>query len=66
MLDSLFNCSSASAFDLLSLFRASPEINLSVPNSYQSLHTTLFHVPTKLLAILELDSAIILVILTFA
>jgi hypothetical protein len=42
------------------LFRASPEIILSVSASYQYLHTTLIHVSTKLLAILELDSTLFL------
>jgi hypothetical protein len=51
---------------LFLLFQDSLEINLYALASYQSLHTTLIPVPTKLLAILELDSAIILVIVTFA
>jgi hypothetical protein len=46
------------------LFRDSPELKLCMPASYQSLHLMILPVSTKFIAILELDCAIILIIVT--
>jgi hypothetical protein len=63
------SCSSVFDFILrfsILLFRASPEIKLCMPAYYQSLHRILLPTYTKTLAILKLDCAVILGIVTFA
>jgi hypothetical protein len=54
---------SSPSFSIL-LFRDSSELKLCVPASYQSLHSMLLFVFTKLITIVDLDCAIILVIVT--